>query len=723
MTQTDRARLTTSFLPALALGLAVCLAVAILASRWIVADTRDAIYQAFNEEQLITARNARDAIERGLEGIEREMLTAVRELERAGTSRSVEDIDRVLAGSLERLQPLGVRWLAAGAASGDPARILRRYSPEAQPLDADDPLVRPVGLDTLAAGEILRAESRVDETGVTLSLATRRLAAAPAASGAPACVLVADLELTRFLAPYLRDLRSGRTGYAWLIDGEGRFLYHPVAAFVGGDAFAVRERAYPDASYDLINEIQSAGMLRGREGTTRYTSGHHRGRAGCVEKLIAYTCVPMRWRGGADWSLAVVAPVDDLEAALRRSSLWQLMLGGGTVVMVLLGGGAILLLELRWRRRLERRVVERTEDLKRSEERYRSLVESCEDAIFTLDAEHRVRAANSCSARFFGLRPSEIEGRPLADLLPDDVAGEQDACVRRVVAGGRSVRSTFVLDVDGRGRRVDASYMPLRVHGGRAAGALCIARDVTEQHELEHHLLQTEKLASLGTLAAGFAHEINNPLAVMLGFSRLALKQAESGSRLHEDLKVIERQGEHCRRIMENLLSIARTEPETSDHADLNRAVAETLHVVGHSLEMAGIETREALAPNLPPVRGDFRQLQQVLLNLINNALAAMPDGGRLDIVTERVAADVVEARIADTGCGIAPEDLPHVFEPFFTTKGPGEGTGLGLFVSYGIVTKYGGELLCRSRRTDGVAEPAGTTLIIRLPVQQEART
>jgi len=714
MSSRDRKRLKAPFNLALATGTLLCLAATIFVSSRITTDIRDFIYQAFNEEQLIIARNARDAIQGGLAGIERELLTAVSELEPDG-SEADAIADRVLGRSLARLQHQGVRWLAVCDDHTDRIRIRHRYEPGARTLPAGGPDIALPGLDALAAGEILCAAPVVEEAGVALRIATRR----PDVGYA----LVCELELTRFLASYLREIRSGRTGYAWLIDGDQRFLYHPVAAFLGRDASTVREETYPATSYELINEIQRDRMLRGLEGTSSYDSGHHDGRTGRVEKLIAYTPLVSQWRGGTTWSLAVVAPVGDLQEALRRRSRWNLLLGSVAVALVILASGVILLRELRWRRILEGRVIERSEDLRRSEERYRHLVESSEDAIFTLDSACRVRNANSFSVRFFGRRSSEVEGRPLAELLPRDVAQAEVARARSVLTSRRSTRSVLALVADDRTRWFDASYMPLRGRGDRVDGVLCITRDVTEQRDLERHLMQTEKLAALGTLAAGFAHEINNPLTVMLGFCELMLKRAQPGTPAHEDLKVIERQGEHCRSIMENLLSLARTEGETSEYADLNRAVTETLQVVRHSLEMNHIVLREDLAVGLPPVRGDFRQLQQVLLNLINNAAAAMPEGGELDVTTRRVSQMTAEAEIADTGVGIDPEHRACVFEPFFTTKAQGEGTGLGLFVSYGIVSKYGGELIFTSRLAGETDDPSGTVMTVRLPVQKDVRT
>jgi signal transduction histidine kinase len=230
-------------------------------------------------------------------------------------------------------------------------------------------------------------------------------------------------------------------------------------------------------------------------------------------------------------------------------------------------------------------------------------------------------------------------------------------------------------------------------------------------------LINAEKLASLGTLAAGVAHEINNPLGVMLGFCDLLVRKKAPGSQEYDDLKIIERQGMHCKQIVENLLSFARVGQEKTTDTDLNECLGEIIKVVQHSLEMKGIELRTELANPLPRVRGDDRQLQQVFLNLINNAAAAMPMGGRLTLRTAPGAGGQrATVQVQDQGTGIAPEHLDHIFEPFFTTKPEGEGTGLGLFVSYGIINKYGGTLACQSQIHDGGERPRGTIFTVELP-------
>jgi signal transduction histidine kinase len=263
--------------------------------------------------------------------------------------------------------------------------------------------------------------------------------------------------------------------------------------------------------------------------------------------------------------------------------------------------------------------------------------------------------------------------------------------------------------------------MPIRNESGRVESVLCIARDITTEKNLERQLINTEKLASLGTLAAGVAHEINNPLGVILGFTDLLVRKTAKDSQAYEDLKTIERQGIHCKQIVENLLRFARFGEGNAASCNVNDAIREVVNIVRHTLEMESIDLNMDLDDTIPVVRGDSRELQQVFLNLINNACAAMKKGGTLTIHSEFLQEEnKAMILIQDTGHGIKKKYIDRIFEPFFTTKPEGEGTGLGLSVTYGIISKYGGIIDCKSSPAgfqDNANTAHGTLFTIKLPV------
>lgn len=234
-----------------------------------------------------------------------------------------------------------------------------------------------------------------------------------------------------------------------------------------------------------------------------------------------------------------------------------------------------------------------------------------------------------------------------------------------------------------------------------------------ELKEAQEQLIQSEKLASIGQLAAGVAHELNNPISVMLGFAQAILRKMPEDDPLRKPLSTIEREGLRCKAIIQNLLDFARRNKPALQPVDVNQVLEAACVLIEHQMSLDNIVVTKGYAPDLPRVLADPNQLQQVFVNIIQNAYQAMPEGGTLRLVT-RSLGDEVQIIFADTGIGIPPENIKRIFDPFFTTKEVGQGTGLGLSVSYGIVEQHGGTIEVESQ----VGE--GTTFIIKLPVMQE---
>jgi two-component system NtrC family sensor kinase len=243
-----------------------------------------------------------------------------------------------------------------------------------------------------------------------------------------------------------------------------------------------------------------------------------------------------------------------------------------------------------------------------------------------------------------------------------------------------------------------------------------VKRKTAELDQAHGSLLASEKMASIGKLAATVAHEVNNPLFGILTYARLTLKEVEkgpAGSRadMIEQLRIIERESKRCGDIMRNLLTFARKAPSHREPNDLNTLIGRALVLVRHQAELLGIELRSHLGDDLPAVCCDPGQIQQVVLVLLVNATEAMPHGGRLEVATEMdSAAGVARIRVRDNGPGIPPEVLPQIFDPFFTTKEDQQRTGLGLAVARSIVEQHGGEIAVES--TPG----EGTEFVVALP-------
>lgn len=264
-----------------------------------------------------------------------------------------------------------------------------------------------------------------------------------------------------------------------------------------------------------------------------------------------------------------------------------------------------------------------------------------------------------------------------------------------------------------------ADYAAIAIHNARLYEAVKDFNQELEQRvqertrELEQardQLVQAEKLAAIGQLAAGVAHEINNPIGVMLGFAQVLLKRTPEDSPMYKPLATIEREGLRCKKIVQNLLDFARHSKPNLERVNINQVIDDALELIEHRTGNSQVRLIKTYSPNLPTILADANQLQQVFLNILLNAYQAMPDGGELNVITHQEG-DRVCAVFRDTGPGIPAENLKRIFDPFFTTKEVGKGTGLGLSVSYGIVEQHGGTIEVKS---DG---KTGATFTVKLPV------
>jgi PAS domain S-box-containing protein len=696
-------RVEKKFILAVALTTGAILVVGVVLTSWNVARVRAIVADQFSSEQLSVGRSISRAIESELRRLRKELLL-LRAGIASGTGGYAEQWESVNA-CFPHVIESGVQKIEIVDFETARSHV---YLPRG-PAVAAEPGGMPPDLD-LAAGRVTVFQADGTSAMRHLTLVT------PLGDDRSAAVAF-HLNLSWFLPPLVNRVRSGKTGYSWIIDDSGFFVFHPVIDFVGKNAFTARKEKRGDISYEEINFIQKEKMMTGAEGTGWYTTGWHRGHVGKTRKLVAYCPIRVSDDPSPLWSLAVAAPIAEIEGVVLNAILIQFLILGLVVAVVLVCGSGVLFFEVRWSRLLESRVGERTEALKRSEEKYRSLVESAEDFIYTLDADGNFTSMNSYTADFFGMSAEEAQGKRLSALFADNPEGRQLEMVNLVFRHGKSARREIELRIGDHAVWLSANYMPLRETGGKVAGVLCIARDITENKNLERKLIETEKLASLGVLAAGIAHEINNPIGIILGFCDLLLRKTPADTQAYDDLKTIERQALACEGGVKNLLNLSRTEEAPSVNCDLHACLEDIIKVVRHTLEMKQIRLATSLDETLPPVRADCRQLQQVFLNLINNAAFAMPDGGCLDIsaAQDRSGKNALVV-IADTGQGIRESDLERIYDPFFTTKAEREGTGLGLFVSYGIITRYGGTIECRSSTGDGSRE-RGTAFTIRLPL------
>lgn len=667
---------------------------------------RQVVTDQFNAEQLAVARGAKYFVEREFNNLKRTIVSLTRQIAKTPLSSGMSpSIERLVIYAMES----GIRTIEVINLESRKKRVYYSRGTSASEMPLKEGSLPDIPPGFLSENPLWTSPPEVKGSEIVITIA------APVPEQ-PSLIVLFHVNLSWLLDPYLKNIRSGKTGYAWIIDSEGTFLFHPNTSYIGENAFEVRQEVFPGPSYAAINMIQRDQMLRGMEGSGDYTSMWHRGITGEMRKLIAFTPIWISSYPPQLWSMAVVAPVHEIEGAIWKGLYWQLTFLGLFILVLGLAAASIIYLQMQWQRTLQEQVQARTAELKGSEEKYRSLVESAEDFIFTLDRQGCFLSVNSYTAKFFGSSADALIGQCIYGLFAPGLREQLTECVIHVFQHGTSIRDEFEMSNRFVQTWVAVNFMPLRDEAGGIKAALCIARDITENKKLLRQLISTEKLASLGTLAAGIAHEINNPIGVILGFCDLLLRKKEPGSQEYEDLKIIERQGLYCKDVTKNLLSFTRQDYSDKTHSDLNECLHDTIRIAQHTLEMNEIELTTEFGTGIPLVRGDYRQLQQVFLNLINNAVAAMHEGGRLEVRThfDKESCKAI-VQIEDEGSGIPQENLELIFEPFFTTKPEGEGTGLGLFVSYGIVNQNGGTIECESRTARAPGEKSGTTFTIKL--------
>ncbi len=343
------------------------------------------------------------------------------------------------------------------------------------------------------------------------------------------------------------------------------------------------------------------------------------------------------------------------------------------------------------------------EIVRRAKDQWETAFDALSEGIAVVDDEGRVRRSKRALASLLGMPLQNVVGTPLAGAL----LGKSNVLHELLAATRRGERSAPLV------ARSEPLRRALRVNVARIPGApmehsiVVMVEDVTEQQALETQLVQSEKLAAVGQLVSGVAHELNNPLTSIAGLSEFLLEQKELGKKDRGHLQVIQEQAERASRIVRNLLTFARKGSAERVPVDLNDVIRRTLSLTAYDLKLKDITVERELSGALPEVLGDRHGLQQVVLNLITNAAQAVGENPRerpREITVSTWFDGQVHLRVADTGPGIPDEIAQSVFTPFFTTKEPGKGTGLGLSITYSIVESHGGQITLEPRGSHGGA-------------------
>ena len=385
---------------------------------------------------------------------------------------------------------------------------------------------------------------------------------------------------------------------------------------------------------------------------------------------------------------------------------------------------------------LEETVAERSREVFEVKQYLENLVETAGDAVIAADVAGHITSWNRAAEETLGYTKGEVLGKPLVMLASGEGARDQLAGILERARGGKVASNveTSWQRKDHKEATVTLTVSPIIAlrpaldgagesggdSGQQTVGLLTIARDITERKKLQEELFHSEKLASIGQLAAGVAHQVNNPLGAISGRAQMLLRLPGPFDEefLKEQLSKIKADCSRITETVNDLLGFARKTETVKQYTDLNTIVEETLEMVKHEIIAHKVRIERRLSGNLPPVVASANHLRQLMANLMTNAFDAMDHGGTLGIQSIYRPASggrreaVIEITFADSGCGIREEELPRIFEPFYTTKPAGEGTGLGLAVAKRIVDFHSGSIDVQS--TVGV----GTTFTIQFPVE-----
>jgi two-component system NtrC family sensor kinase len=311
-----------------------------------------------------------------------------------------------------------------------------------------------------------------------------------------------------------------------------------------------------------------------------------------------------------------------------------------------------------------------------------------------------------------GFEQRELLGRPLLELAAPGFVRPLADALQAILRGGQVDNLELqITRARGSAGQFSVNLSPMRDEQGNITSIVVVMTDITDSADLRDKLVHAEKMAAVGQLVSGVAHEVNNPLTAILGFADLLMENPEIPESARKDLRVILLEAQRTKQIVQNLLSFARQMPPQRNAVQLNPILRRTIQLRSYDFNSHGVDIIEHLDEGLPDIIGDAHQLQQVFLNILNNAYDAVHDIGRtarIEIMSTK-SGDAVEVSFCDNGYGISHPD--KIFDPFFTTKEVGKGTGLGLSICYGIVKEHGGEILCHNN-----ADGQGATFIVRFP-------
>jgi signal transduction histidine kinase len=554
-------------------------------------------------------------------------------------------------------------------------------------------------------------------------------------------VVLAVLSMDGITQKYLLPIKSGMRGYAWMMDTDGTLLYHPTQpSMVGKNLYRSNQSCFEcHTSFDTEKK-----MIEEKSETFGYYKA-----PGGENKLAAFYRFPIVRKS---WIIVVSAPYSDVIALMQKSRRFYSLLILSIFVTTLVASGTTIINYKRKikaeekakhfenQRRLEREIEIQKDYLE-------NIIENTKTNLMVLDKDLRVKTLNTAQAKTFNRPKQDILNCQFFTLFPDNLQSYEgipfEALFHKTLTGRSfSIKDYRITALDTDPIYLDMNISPLIIEG-TISGILISSNNVTKRvhleealkqytveledkvdkgtataKKLEQQVMHSEKLAALGRLAAGVAHEIGNPLTSISTFSQL-LREMATDEFSQKSLDIINNHIQRITDIVRHMSTFARADSLKIKSVQINDVLQSTLDLMRLDKRMKNtIEILSYFDPGLPQTMIDEGQMSQVFMNIILNALDAMPEGGKLTVTTRQERNDAgtnsIVIELADTGIGIAGQDLEKIFDPFYTTKEVGTGTGLGLSLSYNIVKRFKGDI-----RVDSEVG-RGTIFTITLPIDQE---
>lgn len=492
---------------------------------------------------------------------------------------------------------------------------------------------------------------------------------------------------------FLTNIKSGTRGYAWMMDERGYLLYHPTQPGMVGKNLYKTDRSCFECHRSF--EVEKRILEEKGENYGVYVAPTGE------DKVLAYSTADI---GPSKWFVAVSAPYSEVTLAIQRSMKlysWLIISIFATTAIV---AAMLIVMNRRWVKaeemarhqeeleryaeNLEREVVLRTKELSSEKEKLNTIISAIGSGIVLINKEGRIEWANQ--------KMKEIAGMDVTGRFCEEVCGD---CMVVSSYSAQNMQTEVLSNLfDKKDKYFQITTAPIRDESGEVHGYIRLIQDVTEMKKMEEQMMHSEKMASLGRLTAGIAHEIGNPLTSVFSFVQI-LKEIEQDEFKRESLETIYFHIGRIADILKQLSGFSKTPPLEFKSWDINGLIESALSLIQYDKRAKDIRIVKELSPDMPEVVTDGNQLSQVFINIILNAFDAMPEGGTLTLRSS-VRDGNITIEFEDTGLGIPKENLSRIFDPFYTTKE--KGTGLGLAVSYSIIKKLNGSLTVESEVNKG---------------------